>query len=93
MTAVSRQDDRFEVDATLIAEGFDLDPASVAGFMRDGQITSRCEAGVDADSGRWRRTFYHRDRALRLTIDGAGQIVSRARFAVADRTAGADPAA
>ena len=48
--------------------------------MRQGQITSRCEQGMDKDAGRWRLSFFHRNRALRLTVDEEGRILSRARF-------------
>lgn len=85
MAAVKRDEGRFEVDASVIAEGFGLDPAIVAGLMREGRITSRCETGVADDAGRWRLTFYHQGRALRLTVDAAGRVISRARFATPRR--------
>ncbi|EYD76014.1 hypothetical protein Rumeso_02443 [Rubellimicrobium mesophilum DSM 19309] len=72
----------FEVEAGVLASAFRLDPAGVPGLMRSGAITSRCETGVDEDAGRWRLTFYHGGRALRLTVDGTGAILRRATFDV-----------
>ncbi|RJL19682.1 DUF6522 family protein [Paracoccus siganidrum] len=85
MPAIRHDDNRFEVDAAMIADGFGIDAAQVAAFMRDGRITSRCEEGIEADAGRWRLTFYLGDRALRLTVDAGGQVLSRARFAAPRR--------
>ena len=82
MTAVTVTTDGFEADAALSAAAFDLDPASLQERMRAGAVTSLCEAGVDADLGRFRRTFRHAGRALRLTVDADGQVLTRATFPV-----------
>jgi len=68
------------VDARLIADAFGLDPAEIQGLMRNQDITSRCEQGVDEDAGRWRITFWYGERAVRLTLNESGEILSRARF-------------
>lgn len=68
------------VDVSLIANAFDLDPVEIQNLMRAGKITSRCERGVGKDAGRWRLTFWHADRALRLTVDDTGTILSRVRI-------------
>lgn len=82
MNPISRTDGTFTVDAAYLAEALDLDPGRVADLMRDGRITSRCETGKDADAGRFRLTFFHAGRALRLTVDAEGRILSRAQFDV-----------
>ncbi len=82
MTAVTVTLNGFEVDAALIADAFGLDPASLQTRMRAGEVTSVCEAGVDADFGRFRLTFRHAGRALRLTVDSKGQILKRATFPI-----------
>ena len=82
MNPISRTDGTFTVDAAYLAEALGLAPARVAALMRDGRITSRCEAGQDADAGRFRLTFFHAGRALRLTVDADGRILSRAQFDV-----------
>lgn len=70
------------VDAAVIATGFGLEPANVPGLMRAGQITSRFETGIGEDEGRFRLTFYHNARALRLIVDTQGVVLKRARFPV-----------
>lgn len=82
---VTLSDTGFEVEAALIASAFGLDPASVPDLMRAGAITSRCETGVGEDEGRWRLTFFHKGRALRLTVDATGAILLRATFDVGGR--------
>ncbi|MDN2566314.1 DUF6522 family protein [Aquibium sp. A9E412] len=80
MSRLTVSDDGFVVDAELLGAAFGLAPAAVPEKLRAGAITSLCEAGVDADAGRWRLTFYHAGRALRLVVDGDGTILSRGRF-------------
>jgi hypothetical protein len=46
-------------------------------FMHEGKLTSRCEHGVDEDAGRYRLTFFHENRRLRLITDSTGQIIRR----------------
>jgi len=93
MTAIDRNGDGFTVDATLLAEVFRLTPAQVRQAMRDGRITSRCEAGMGEDAGRWRLTFHHGARACRFIVDDAGTILTRASFPIPPRTPGAAAAA
>lgn len=80
MTQITPDGEGFQVDAELLAEGFGLTADEVARRMRDGRITSRCEKGEGADAGRWRLTFFHAGRALRLTLGADLQILSRASF-------------
>ncbi|TGD65200.1 hypothetical protein EYC08_08975 [Tabrizicola sp. WMC-M-20] len=84
MTAVSITTAGFEVDATLIAAAFAIDPATLQARMRAGEVTSVCEAGVDADLGRFRLTFRHAGRALRLTVNADGEVLARAMFPVGE---------
>jgi len=70
----------FEVDATLIAAAFGLDPAQLQEKMRAGDVTSLCEKGEGDDEGRYRLTFRHDGRAMRLTVDANGRVLSRATF-------------
>lgn len=80
MTSVERDGAGFVVDAGLLAEAFGLSEGAVPALMKEGQITSRCEAGVDGDAGTFRLTFFHAGRACRFTVDAAGAIVRRATF-------------
>ena len=82
MTAVTITTEGFEVDASVIATAFGIDPATLQARMRAGEVTSMCEAGVDADLGRFRLTFRHAGRALRLTVNADGEVLMRAMFPV-----------
>jgi hypothetical protein len=75
-----RTGDGFTVPAEWIAAGLGLAPAEVGDLMRRGEITGQCEKGVDADAGRWRLTFHHRGRRLRLTLDDEGRLLKRTTF-------------
>ncbi|GEM_PF-371142 len=85
MTAVEHKAGDFVIDAALLAEAFGLPQSEIKARMRDGAITSRCEAGVDEDTGRWRLTFHHADRACRFIVDAAGNALTRATFPIKTR--------
>ncbi len=76
MSKVTISTDGFVVDAEIVGAAFNFAPADVPAKLRAGEITSRCETGVDDDVGRWRLTFYSGGRALRLIVDEAGTILS-----------------
>ncbi len=80
MGDVTRHGDDFTVDATIIAEGLGLPEHAIARAMSSGAITTRTERGEGDDAGRFRLSFFHRRKVLRLTVDGGGTILSRARF-------------
>ncbi len=91
MTTVERNAEDFVIDAALLADAFGLSQEEIKVRMRDGAITSRCETGVDEDSGRWRLTFHHGGRACRFIVDAGGHILTRATFPV--RTGTQNPGA
>ncbi|HRO12108.1 DUF6522 family protein [Amaricoccus sp.] len=74
MSRIERAGKDFVVDADLVAEAFRLPADTVRALMRDGRLTSRCEAGEGEDAGRWRLSFYHGARVCRFTIDHDGSI-------------------
>lgn len=82
MKAIRREGDRFVIEAADLAQALGLSEEAVRAGLRDGTITSRTERGMDSDAGRWRLTFYHEGRALRLTIDAEGVVQGRTRFPV-----------
>ncbi|MEH6836003.1 MULTISPECIES: DUF6522 family protein [Falsihalocynthiibacter] len=86
MTQVETNEDGFVVDATLLAEAFNLEVTTVQALMRNGEITSLSEAGIDEDLGRARLTFHYRDRVVRFVVDQAGNILKRASFPATSRT-------
>lgn len=65
------------IEASLIASDLELDPAGVLEAMRSGRLTSRWERGEDGDSGRYRVTFFHENRQLRLIVDANGNVLER----------------
>lgn len=80
MNEVTISAEGFTVDAGILAAAFRLDPAGIPERLRTGEITSQCETGIAEDAGRWRLTFYHGGKALRLIVDREGAILSRATF-------------
>ncbi|TZF90491.1 DUF6522 family protein [Cognatilysobacter lacus] len=61
------------IDAGLVAPLLGLDVLTFRALMADGHISVLCERGVGEDSGRYRATFYHRDRRARLVVDANGE--------------------
>ena len=80
MTTVERKAGDFVIDATLLADAFGLSQEEIKARMRVGAITSRCETGVEEDAGRWSLTFHCGDRACRLIVDEAGNVLTSATF-------------
>ena len=89
--AVTRDGETFVVEAAFLAEAFGLSEEEVRQAMAAGRINTRCEAGIDEDAGRWRLTFRHGGRTLRLVVDAAGTILSRSRITAAPRAGTAGP--
>ena len=71
------QDGVIQVDANIIGRDLGLGAFEVQSLMREGKLTSSCERGVDEDEGRYRLTFFHGGRRLRLIVDGTGRIIRR----------------
>lgn len=82
MNRIERDGEGFVIPAALLAEAFTITEDDVRLAMRDGSLTSRCEAGEGDDSGRWRLTFRFANRACRFTFDATGAILNRSRFPV-----------
>ncbi|MEZ5725069.1 MAG: DUF6522 family protein [Paracoccaceae bacterium] len=80
MSDVTRQGEDFAVEAKVIAEGLGLPEHAIARAMSTGAITSRMERGEGADEGRFRLSFFHGKKVLRLTVDASGKVLRRARF-------------
>ena len=76
--SIELTEDGITVDAAIIAEGLGMEPAAVQAGMREGAITSRCERGIGRHAGRYRLTFFHGGRRLRLVVDEGCNILGRA---------------
>jgi hypothetical protein len=85
MPEIEIQDGTIQVDASVLGEGLGVEPSHVPELLRRGAITSRCERGIGEDEGRFRLTFFHDGRRLRLVVDAAGRILQRSRIDNGDR--------
>jgi len=85
MPEIKFQDGAIEIEASVLGEGLGLEPSCVPELLRNGAITSRCERGVDEDEGRFRLTFFHAGRRLRLVVDTAGRILQHTSIDYGDR--------
>ncbi len=81
MSRVEIEECGVNIDASIIAEGFAIDPALVQPLMREGRLTSVCEHGRDRDAGRYRLTFFFDRQRFRLVTDAAGNILERSTTA------------
>ena len=86
MTMVRFEAGEFLIEAQLLAEAFGLSEEKILALMRDGAITSRCEAGTDKDAGRWRLTFRFGNRACRIVIDQTGNVLRKVSFPVREQS-------
>ncbi len=78
-------DGDFLIDAGLLGELLGLPASRVPELMRDGEITSVCERGVDDDEGKFRLTFFYGNRRVRLNTEGIGRVVRRSVIDFGDR--------
>src|SRR5215217_1019299 len=85
MSRIVIGDDAIEIEASIVAQGLELEPSSVQMMMRKGEITSLSERGVNTDAGRYRLTFFHKSRRFRLIVDGCGTIIQRSIIDFGDR--------
>jgi Family of unknown function (DUF6522) len=85
MSGIAIRDGALEIEASIIAQGLELEPSSVQALMRKGEITGLSEHGVNKDAGRYRLTFFHKNRRFRLIVDGSGTIIQRAIINFGDR--------
>lgn len=76
MSGIVFDRDEVEVDAAIIAAGLRLEPERVQPLLRERRIASRIERGENDDAGRFRLTFVHDRRQLRLVVDDTGQILT-----------------
>ncbi|MCM8730360.1 DUF6522 family protein [Hephaestia sp. GCM10023244] len=84
MTRIRFDDGGIEVDAAIIAEGLRIAPEHVPAEMQAGQITARCERGIDEHAGTHRLSFFRGNRRFRVTVDDAGNVLRRSTLTTAD---------
>ncbi|WP_298252976.1 DUF6522 family protein [Bradyrhizobium sp.] len=83
--AVDIRDDTFMVDAALVGELLHVPASHVRRLMRLGRITSACERGVDEHAGKFRLSFFYRNRRARLSTDTEGRILRKSTIDFGDR--------
>jgi 6-phosphogluconolactonase (cycloisomerase 2 family) len=77
MPEIQLEENSISVDARLIGHSLGIDAALVQSLMREGEITSVCERGIDEDAGTYRLTFFHRNRRARFIVGELGNIIRR----------------
>jgi hypothetical protein len=85
MSEIEIQDGTIQVDASVLGECLGVEPPHVPELLRSGAITSRYEHGIGEDEGRFRLTFFHAGRRLRLIVDAGGRILQRSSIDYGDR--------
>jgi hypothetical protein len=68
------------IDPEQLASRLGINPGHLRHEMRLGLVTSRIEAGKDADKGCWRVTVRTRKAAWQGVIDDAGCLISERRL-------------
>ena len=86
MTPIQFQQGTISIDAVLVAEGLGIEPTLVQPLMREGNITSVCERGIDRDTGRHRLTFFHGVHYFSVVIDDSGKVIQRSTGEATDRS-------
>ncbi len=77
MNIVSFEGGMVQVDAAVVAEGLRLTPEALRTALQGGTVTSRCEAGVGDDAGRFRITFFSANRRMRLIVSADGTVLQK----------------
>ena len=85
MPIVSFEEGAIHIDATVIGRALSVEPSLVQVRMREGKITAFCERGIDEDSGRYRLTFFHKNRRFRLVVDKEGNAIQHSTVDFGDR--------
>src|ERR1700674_4244943 len=85
MTKLEILNDAVHIDSSIVAQGLGFEPSFVHTMMREGEITSLCERGVDEDAGRYRLTFFHKSRRFRIIVDETGKVIQRSIIDFGDR--------
>ena len=84
MKPVEFENGAVEIDASVIAEGLGIALPLLKKQMRAGKITSQSERGTDADSGRYRLTFFSEHQRFRVVVDEGGAILQRSTLNFGD---------
>lgn len=74
---VEMNNGEFCIEAGLLGNLFEVEPAAIPVLMRDGVLTGVCERGIGEDDGKYRLSFFYASRRVRLNVDAAGAVLQR----------------
>lgn len=74
------KDGGFAIDAQDLAQAFGMTPGEIRNLMGSGGIVTKFESGEGADAGRFRLSFRHGRKTLRLTVDASGSVLFQSAF-------------
>lgn len=77
MGIVTVEGGMMQVEASVVADGLRLTPDALRAALQDGTVTSRCEAGIGEDEGRFRITFFSTNRRMRLIVGADGTVLQK----------------
>lgn len=65
-----------DVDANRVARALGLAPDAFRKLMEHGHIRTLSERGIGEDAGRYRLSFYWRERRFRIVTDADGRLLA-----------------
>lgn len=77
------------IDGAPVARALGLDKAAFFRLLAQRKIDQLCERGVGEDAGRFRASFYHGRKRVRVVVDHAGRVLEP--LEISERTPGGAP--
>lgn len=77
------------IDGAPVARALGLDKASFFRLLGQRKIDQLCERGTGEDAGRWRASFYHGRKRVRVVVDREGRVLEP--LEISERTSGGTP--
>lgn len=77
------------IDGAPVARALGLDKATFFRLLGQRKIDQLCERGVGEDAGRFRASFYHGRKRVRVVVDHAGRVLEP--LEISERTPGGTP--
>lgn len=78
-------DGNIVIDAELLGRLLNVPASDLQELMRTKTLTSICERGEGEDEGKYRLSFFYRNRRLRLKVDKAGHVLQHSTVDFGDR--------
>ncbi|WP_108882570.1 DUF6522 family protein [Anderseniella sp. Alg231-50] len=74
---VEFDDDGPVVNAVLVGDLLNIPADQVPHHIRQGSITTLCEAGIDEHDGEFRLSFFHGNRRAQIEVNSKGLLSNR----------------